>query len=169
MSAAAPASEVVASWLLPGTGSTVSAVTLAALVSAPACVGVTVPCTVTLRRSPGASVPSSHVMSCSVRAHAGTGFTSAIVTSAGTGSVTTTPVALDGPRLTTSMVYVTGSPAITGFGVCDFSRTSSADAKIVVSAVERLDAGAGSDVADPAIAVLLSGPVYAGSTVPSIR
>src|SRR4051794_9062974 len=126
MSAAASASEVVASWLLPGTGSTVSEVTLAAFVSTPACAGATVPCTVTLRCSPGGTVPSAHVTSCSVRPQAGAGATAAMVTSAGTGSVTTTPVAFDGPRLTTSMVYATGSPAMTGFGDCVFSRTRSA-------------------------------------------
>src|SRR5262245_43799952 len=107
------------------------------------------------RTSPGASVPRLQ----------GKGVLQAPpfetnVTPGGAGSVTITPVAVEGPALVMVMVNDTGLPAVISPGGPTLSATRSADAKISVVSVLLLLPGSGSVVptGGVTVAVLLSVP-----------
>ena len=84
---------------------------------------------------------------------------------AGAGSVTTMPVAVDGPTLATCSVYESGMPATTGSGASDLVMLTSACVATVVVAVALLLPGTGSRSVVETVAVFESEPRVAGPTV----
>ena len=79
------------------------------------------------------------------------------VTPAGSVSVSVTPVAVDGPKLWTSMSYVSWSFTATGFGEPDLeTRRFAEGGTTVVTTVELLSLGSGSVSAEVTDAVLVS-------------
>ena len=88
-----------------------------------------------------------------------------MVKAPGTGSVTPTLAAVEGPRLVTMIVKVTLLPTVTGEGdaVCEIAR--SAAALTVVTTDAELLPVEGSGTAEKAVAVLVIVPARAGRTV----
>jgi hypothetical protein len=80
------------------------------------------------------------------------------VTPAGSTSLSSTAVAVDGPALWTPSVYVSSSPASTGSGAADFVSARSAAASTVVSSLAELFAGARSVMSELTVAWLVIRP-----------
>ena len=84
---------------------------------------------------------------------------------AGSGSVTETFVASDGPSLVTVRVYVSWSPSGSADLSADFSSRRSATAATVVSAVALSFAGVGSPAEEETVAVLATSPASTARTL----
>ena len=82
----------------------------------------------------------------------------------GTGSLTTTPVAFDGPEFWTAIAYVRSVPAPAGSDASDFDTLRSAATFTAVGSVSESFAGFGSTTPELTEAVSESGVVREGST-----
>lgn len=168
-------SAVAEAVLLPGTGSSVLAVALAALARVPEKDGSRLPETVTVAAAPGASVAAPQSMTpdvpaAGVRVQLQPGVEALVDTAERpTGRVSRMlgETDVEGPALVRVNVHVTASPGVTGVGdVSVFSRTRSAVGRVGVVLVDELSPGTESVVAELSVAVLTRSPVIVAARVP---
>src|SRR6202142_2532375 len=147
--------------LLVRLGSPVGVLTLATLVSEPLDGALTV--TVTLLTAPLINVPRVQLTTPLLLAPPPLALTK--VTLAGRASVTTTPPALDGPRLVTEIVYVRLLEARTLAGPVLPMATSASGVTVVATGELVLLPGFGSAVVEVTVALFVTAPLAGDFTV----